>query len=259
MKKIQLKKIYIGTSGWIYSCWNKIFYPQKLNSKEKLKFYSNHFLTVEINYSFYHLPKISTYQKWYLATPKNFLFAPKVSRFITHIKRLKNVKIAFRTFFENALTLKEKLGPFLIQLPPSFKFDKENIKRLKEFFEYLNKLKEKNKKYRIFYALEVRNETFNNKKFFELLKKYNISLVISDSSCWIKIEKPDLANFIYIRFHGPDKLFASKYSKRYLKNYAQKIKKWSQKKLIFVYFNNDFFGFALENAKDLIKMIEMTV
>ena len=255
MEKIQLKKIYIGTSGWIYSHWDGIFYPKKLNSQEKLKFYSKHFLTAEINYSFYHLPKVSTYQKWYLLTPKNFLFAPKVSRFITHIKRLKGVKLAFKTFFENALTLKEKLGPFLIQLPPSFKFNEENFKRLKEFFEYLKKLREKNKKYHIFYALEIRNKTFDNKKFFDLLKKYNLALVISDSSRWIKIEKPELADFIYIRFHGPDKLFASKYSKEYLKNYAQKIKKWSQKKLVFVYFNNDFSGFALENAKDLIKML----
>jgi len=256
MRKVQLKNIYIGTSGWIYSHWNKIFYPEKLSSEEKLKFYSKHFLTTEINYSFYHLPKPSTYQKWYLATPKNFLFAPKVSRFITHIKRLKGVKKAFEIFLKNALNLKEKLGPFLIQLPPSFKFDKENLKRLKEFLEFLKKLKEKNKENKILYAIEVRNKTFNEKKFFDLLRKYNVALVISDSSRWPKLEEPDLADFIYLRFHGPDKLFASKYSKEFLKDYAKKIKKWSKKRLVFAYFNNDFYGYALENAKDLIKMVK---
>jgi len=106
------KKVYIGTSGWIYSHWNKIFYPENLNSQEKLRFYAKHFSTTEINYSFYHLPKASTYQKWYQATPKGFLFAPNVSRFITHIKRLKGIKQAFKTFFENALNLKEKTWSF---------------------------------------------------------------------------------------------------------------------------------------------------
>lgn len=249
------RKVYIGTSGWIYSHWNKIFYPENLNSQEKLKFYAKHFSTTEINYSFYHLPKPSTYQKWYQATPKGFLFAPKVSRFITHIKRLKGVKEAFKTFFENALNLKEKLGPFLIQLPPSFKFEKENFKRLKEFLEYLKKLKEKEKEIEILYALEVRHKSFENEKFFNLLKKYDVALVISDSSRWPKIEKPELASFVYLRFHGPDQLFASKYSCKDLKKYAQKIKKWRKTKTIFAYFNNDFYGFALENAKELIKMI----
>ncbi len=251
-----LKKIYIGTSGWVYPHWLGIFYPSKLNSQEKLKFYAQKFLTTEINYSFYHLPRVSTYQKWYRLTPKNFLFAVKVSRLITHIKKLKNVKTAFKVFLINALNLKEKLGPFLIQMPPSFKFNQENFLRLKSFFKNLKAIREKEKKISIRYALEVRHKSFESQKFFELLKKYDVALVISDASRWPKIEVPEISSFIYLRFHGPNQLFASKYSKGFLKIYAQKIKKWAKKKPVFVYFNNDFSGYALENALQLIKMIK---
>ena len=121
--------LFIGTSGWVYSHWERIFYPENLPSKDKLKYYSQHFKTVEINYSFYHLPRPSTYQNWYSQTPDDFLFAVKASRFITHIKRLKGVKDAWKQFLENALNLKEKLGPILFQFPSSFKTTEENLKR----------------------------------------------------------------------------------------------------------------------------------
>jgi len=112
-------KLYIGTSGWVYGHWEGIFYPENLASKDKLKYFSQHFKTAEINYSFYHLPRPSTYQNWHSQTPADFIFAAKASRFITHIKRLGGVKEAWQQFIENALYLKEKLGPILFQFPPS--------------------------------------------------------------------------------------------------------------------------------------------
>ena len=126
-------KFYIGTSGWVYSHWEGIFYPEDLSGKDKLKYFSEHFKTAEVNYSFYHLPKPITYQNWYKQTHKDFIFSVKASRFITHIKRLKEVKDPWKTFLENALNLKEKLGPILFQFPPNFSATEENIKRLQDF------------------------------------------------------------------------------------------------------------------------------
>ena len=138
-------KLYIGTSGWAYSHWDGIFYPENLAYKDKLKYFSQRFKTAEINYSFYHLPRPTTYQNWYLQTPEDFLFAVKASRFITHVKKLKGVKAAWKTFLENALRLKEKLGPILFQFPPSFKATSENIKRLEQFLKYITKNRKRNK------------------------------------------------------------------------------------------------------------------
>lgn len=247
-----MSKIYIGTSGWIYGHWEKIFYPENLKNNEKLKFYSEKFNTVEINYSFYHQPRPTTYQNWYNQTPKNFLFAVKISRFITHIKRLKNIEKSWEKFLENAITLKEKTGSFLLQLPPSFKCDNENLKRIESFLEF-----SKRKNPKIYLAIETRNKTFENNKFFNLLKKHNTALVISDSPTWIKIEKPELADFIYIRMHGSKKLFSSKYTKEELEDLAFKIKKWKKDKEIFVYFNNDALGFAVENANTLKEILRI--
>ena len=96
-------KLYVGTSGWVYGDWNGIFYPENLSSKDRLRYFSQHFKTAEINYSFYHLPKPETYQNWYNQTPADFAFAVKASRYITHIKRLRGVKTAWKRFLNNAL------------------------------------------------------------------------------------------------------------------------------------------------------------
>jgi len=238
-------KLFIGTSGWVYSHWEKIFYPEDLPGKDKLKYFSQHFKTTEINYSFYHLPRPSTYQNWYLQTPEDFLFSVKASRFITHIKRLKGVKEAWKTFIKNALNLKEKLGPILFQFPSSFKATEENIKRLEDFLKLITKNK-------LRYAFEFRHQSWCDKKVYDLLKKYKVVWVIADSSSYPKAEVVT-ANFVYIRMHGSKVLFTSNYTKRELKDLAQKIKKWLKTSNVYIYFNNDAYGYATENAKELIK------
>jgi uncharacterized protein YecE (DUF72 family) len=242
-----MKKLYIGTSGWIYFHWQGIFYPEDLPSKDKLKYFSQHFKTAEINYSFYHLPRPSSYQNWYLQTPEDFLFAVKASRFITHIKRLSGVKEAWEQFLENALYLKEKLGPILFQFPPSFRANAVEIKRLEDFLKLITKDK-------IRYAFEFRHKSWQDKKIYELLKKYNVAWVIADSSRYPKVEVVT-ADFVYIRMHGSKILFASKYTKKELEDLAQKIKKYLKQGLdVYVYFNNDAYGYAIENAKELLKL-----
>lgn len=246
-------KIYIGTSGWVYGHWEGIFYPQGLKGKEKLKYFSQYFKTTEINYSFYHLPRPQTYQNWYFETPKDFLFSVKASRLITHIKRLKGVEEIWKNFLENALSLLKKLGPILFQFPPSFKTDKENLKRLKNFLKIISKDKRKHKN--LSFAFEFRHESWCDEEIYQLLRKYGVAWVIADSPYWPKAEKVT-SNFVYVRMHGSKKLFASKYTKEELKNLAEKIKKWKKEKLkVFVYFNNDAYGFAIENARELLEMI----
>lgn len=255
-------KLHIGTSGWIYGDWTRVFYPVDLSSKDKLKYFSQHFKTAEINYSFYHLPRPSTYQNWYNQTPKDFIFAVKVSRFITHIKRLKGVKKAWQTFISNALNLKEKLGPILFQFPPSFKATEENIKRLEEFLELI-KSRPKGRspdwspafRQRLRFAFEFRHKSWCEEKIYNLLKKYDVAWVIADSPSYPKAELAT-ADFVYIRMHGSQVLFGSKYTNKELKDLAQKIKKWLKQKLdVYVYFNNDFHGYAIENTQQLMRLV----
>lgn len=255
-----MSKLYIGTSGWVYEDWVGIFYLADLPSKDKLKYFSQHFKTTEINYSFYHLPRLSTYQNWYNQTPADFVFAVKASRFITHIKRLKGVREAWKTFINNALNLKEKLGPILFQFPPSFKATEENIKRLEEFLINMRRsdppMKSDLKKIKI--AFEFRHPTWCDDKIYKLLKKYNTAWVMADSPNYPKAEIVT-ADFVYIRMHGSQVLFASKYTDKELKELSQKIKKWLRQGLdVYIYFNNDFSGYAIENAKELLRFCKLT-
>ena len=247
-----MSKLYIGTSGWVYSHWEGIFYPEDLPSKDKLRYFSQYFKTTEINYSFYHLPRPSTYQNWYKQTPEDFLFAVKTSRFITHIKRLKEVKEAWKTFIENALCLENKLGPFLFQFPPNFKATPENLKRIAEFLKFTC-LKWKSKHLRL--AFEFRHKSWCNKKVYNLLKKYKAAWVIADSPSYPKAEIVT-GDFVYIRMHGGKVLYTSNYLKKELKDWAKKIKKYLKQRLdVYVYFNNDAMGYAIENAKTLQEIL----
>jgi len=264
-------KVYIGTSGWVYPHWENIFYPETLPSKNKLKYFSRHFKTTEVNYSFYRLPRPVTYQNWYSQTPGDFLFAVKASRFITHIRRLKDVKEPWEIFIKNALNLREKLGPVLFQFPSSFKATEENIKRLKGFLRFIYAAGSRRylrKSAVLRFAFEFRHKTWCQEKIYKILKKYNTAWVIADSPNYPYIEtlkkfrsgrstkggnrpKAEIltADFVYIRMHGSKVLFSSKYTKKELKDLAKKIKRWSKNKDIFVYFNNDAYGHAIENAR----------
>ena len=248
-------KLLIGTSGWVYGHWEGIFYPEGLPSKDKLKYFSQHFKTTEINYSFYHLPRPSTYQNWYNQVPADFIFAVKASRFITHIKRLKNIKKAWEQFIGNALYLKEKLGSILFQFPPSFKATEENIKCLESFLKLIRTDSLSNSCKFARYAFEFRHKSWRDGKNYKLLEKYSIAWVIADSPSYPKAEEVT-ADFVYIRMHGSKVLFSSKYTNKELKDLSQKIKKWLRKGLdIYIYFNNDAYGYAIENAKMLKKLI----
>lgn len=242
-------KLYIGTSGWSYPHWEGIFYPEDLAKKKQLEYFSQHFDTVELNSPFYHLPRESTFAGWYKRTSKDFVFAVKVSRFISHIKYLKDCEEPWLNFYQRAKLLKEKLGPFLVQLPPNWKKD---LDRLKDFVKTVKKVSPQEK-----FAFEFRHETwFCPEIYHSFEKEKDVCFCMADSNRWPKTQEIT-DNFVYLRFHGPGQLYGSKYSKKDLENWAVKIKDYlKQGRDVFCYFNNDFQGFAIENAKELLKLCE---
>lgn len=255
--------IYIGTSGYNYDHWRRVFYPENLPQNKWLEFYIQHFKTVELNVTFYRLPQESVFKSWYRRAPADFLFSCKGSRFITHIKKLNDVKEATQLFFKRVMLLKEKLGMVLWQFPPQLKAESQKSKvKIKTENSKLNNLKNfKNflkllSKYKVHQAFEFRDESWFCKEIYNLLKKYNCALVAVDSSRYPLVEKIT-ADFVYIRFHGSRALFNSNYTKSELQNWARKIKRRQKQKLdIYCYFNNDAQGFAVKNAKELKTILD---
>jgi len=236
-----MPNIYIGTSGFTYKHWQGIFYPKDLPEKDWLKFYSQKFNSVEINASFYHLLKATTYQRWARETPKDFIFVLKASRYITHLQRLKTNLPTLDNFLQPAKDLKEKLNCILWQLPAGLPADK---KLLADFGKLLKSHPiAKNLRH----AFEFRHQSWFHNNIYSILKFYNFALVIAHSHRWPVVIK-STASYVYLRFHGST-LYASDYSMTELKKWAscgQKFLKENQD--FYAFFNNDAQGFALKNA-----------
>jgi uncharacterized protein YecE (DUF72 family) len=250
--------LYIGTSGWMYKDWGKAFYPPEMK-KGHLQFLAAEFNTVEVNSSFYHLPRASTFAKWKNETPERFVFAVKLSRFITHQKKLVDCKEPLLHFFTAARDIGEKLGVILIQLPPSLKYDHTAVE---DFLKELRKAEKKefvrkSQKVRTRFVLEPRNKTWMEHATDArvLLKKYEVPLVFPHSAKIPSFTPDDeniLGGHVYVRFHGPSEFAASRYGAARLRPWAERIKKWRKKKLtVFVYFNNDIHGHAIHDARTL--------
>ncbi len=242
--------ILIGTSGWHYTHWLGLFYPPEVTGYKELSFHAEHFNTVENNSSFYRISRESTYKTWIRMTPKNYKFSMKLNKIITHVNRLEltdEVKEKIKQILTSTQVLGEKMGAIVIQLPPSFKPDVKHIEKfLKYFTKEIAKLE-----YKFDVAIEFRNKAMFVESIFNLLKKYNVALV-SDQSSRYPASREVTADIAYIRLHGPEKLFASKYTTEQLQDWAKYIKKLSKtEKRVYVYFNNDFHGYALDNAKEL--------
>lgn len=238
-------KVYIGTSGWHYAHWVRTFYPNGTPGSEFLLYYTSHFGTVEINNTFYHLPMNQTLRDWGAGTPKDFLFACKGSRFITHIKKLKDPRQSVRRFFHAVTVLGKKLGPILFQLPPRWGI---NATRLEEFLNVLPK------KYR--FVFEFRDESWFDQSIFDLLTKHNAAF------CLYHLEgrwSPEVvtADFVYVRLHGPNGAYQGDYDDKILRAWAKKCMKWSSEgKDVYCYFDNDQKGYAAKNALKFKQMTE---
>lgn len=238
-------KVHIGTSGWHYKHWIGKFYPDGTKPPQFRDHYLKHFKTVELNSPFYHLPSFETFKGWREATPSDFIFAVKASRFITHMKKLKEPQTSFDNFIKNADGLEEKLGPILFQLPPGWAFNEE---RFRDFLDVLPK-----NSYR--YTFEFRNHTWYNDTVCELLEKNNISFCIYELEYH---QSPQLvtADFVYVRLHGPETKYAGNYSYKTMEYWAEKCQEWqNQNKDIYIYFDNDQDAYAAFNAQTLINLV----
>jgi len=237
-------KVYIGTSGYYYPNWIKKFYPEDLKSSDYITYYQKFFNTVEINSTFYHMPKPSTMKTLKSKVSKDFKISVKAPKIITHIKKLKNCNEELLKFFDSISNLKENLGVVLFQLLPQLKFDKDLL------LDFISNLKPDIK-----YAFEFRHKTWLNSDTYEILKKFNISFVITHGDNY-PFEKVETADFVYIRLHGPKELYASSYSLEELREWSIYIKELeSASKTVFVYFNNDFYGYAIDNATTLKNLL----
>jgi uncharacterized protein YecE (DUF72 family) len=270
----------IGMSGWTYAPWRGTFYPEDLTQKQELYYASRQVNSIEINGSFYSLQTPKSYEGWYGATPGDFVFSVKGGRYITHMRRLREIETPLATFFASGiLALKEKLGPVLWQFPPNMKFD---AGKFEAFFKLLprdmegaaelarkhrGKMKaraylkvEENRPIR--HAVEIRHASFEDEAFLALLREYNVAIVVADTAGkWPLIEEVT-ADFVYVRLHGDEQLYVSGYSDAALKHWAAKLRKWTRgRKGVdgFVYFDNDVKVRAPHDARALAKMMGVGV
>jgi uncharacterized protein YecE (DUF72 family) len=232
--------IHIGTSGWHYQHWKGPVYPDKLPASKMLEYYTQHFDTVELNNTFYRLPTENGLETWRESTPSGFLFAAKGSRFLTHMKKLKDPAPGIAKFFERVDRLGKKLGPIVFQLPPWWEV---NAARMEEFLEALPP--------RHKYAFELRNPTWHTAEIYRLLRRRNAAFCIFE----IAGEFSGLevtANFTYVRLHGPGGAYQGSYPHATLHKWAERIGAW-RKDLggVYVYFDNDQAGYAVQNAREL--------
>jgi uncharacterized protein YecE (DUF72 family) len=275
MPRVRTGCIRVGISGWRYASWRGVFYPKELRNKDELAHASTRFATIEINGTFYSLQRPELFAAWYAGTPEKFVFAVKGGRFITHMKKLRDVEIPLANFFASGvLRLREKLGPILWQFPADFAFDEA---RLDAFLRLLPRNTAEAAQLagrhdhrvagrswmgpvpasRLRYAVEVRHRSFMTMRFVSLLRRHRVALVFADSADFPYFE--DLtSDFVYLRLHGSEELYVSGYADVALARWAARISAWAAGKAprdairigatpsasvksrdVYVYFDND--------------------
>jgi uncharacterized protein YecE (DUF72 family) len=241
-------QIWIGTSGWHYKHWVGHYYPARCPPANMLSHFAKEFPTVEVNNSFYRLPEKSTFSGWRQQVPTGFLFAVKASRFITHIKKLKDAEDAVKLLLRRAEPLGDALGPILFQLPPQWKL---NLERLDEFLNVLPVGRQ--------YAMEFRELSWCREQVYERLRRHRVAFCLHD---WREMAWPHpiTADFTYIRFHGSGQCYGGSYPDQVLGEWAERIYNWAgDLRKVFVYFNNDLGGHAIRNARRLRRMLGETI
>lgn len=230
--------LHIGTSGWSYDHWRGPFYPEDLPKSEWLRFYAEHFTSVEINNSFYQLPSADTLAHWRETVPPGFTFAFKANRYITHMKKLKDPEQPLNTLYERTEVLGAKLGPILFQLPPSWRFDGE---RLSHFLDALSSDHR--------HAFEFRDERWITPEALDLLHEHEQAFCIYDFGGRLS-PKEVTTDFVYVRLHGPlDEPYRGSYNVVTLAGWAGAFSSWRrQDRDVYCYFDNDESGCATKDA-----------
>ena len=283
----------IGISGWNYKGWRGVFYPKALAQKRELEFASRALNSIEINGSFYSLQRPESYRRWRRATPDNFIFAVKGGRFITHMKKLREIESPLANFFASGiLALEQKLGPILWQFPPNFRW---NPQRFRDFFKLLprttkeaaalgkqhdSKLKTRawlkiERERTLRYCVEIRHSSFLVREFFDLLREFNVGFVFADTAGKWPYAEDLTSDFVYCRLHGDTQLYVSGYSGNALDWWAARLNLWREgtqpddarliaprrknesRHDIFVYFDNDAKAHAPFDALELARRMNV--
>lgn len=273
--RIREPELRIGISGWTYAPWRGEFYPKGLAHRRELEYASERLSSIEINGTFYAMQKPSSFEKWRAETPEDFVFSIKGGRYITHVKRLVGVETALANFFATGvLSLGPKLGPFLWQLPPNLQFDAD---KLSAFFDLLprsataavelaerrdEKLADDRVSLRtdgdrpLRHSLEVRHASFQTDEAVELLREKDIAFVVADTAGRYPYIDTPTSDFMYVRMHGDEELYASGYGDEALDMWAERIAGWTASgRDVFVYFDNDVKGYAPFDAMRLMELV----
>lgn len=243
-RRLAVAKVLIGISGWSYADWAGQFYPVEIPKTRWLEYYCHRFATVEINSSFYRLPKEMTFAKWRERVPEDFVFAVKASRYITHIKKLNDPVESARLFLTRTRFLGGKLGPVLFQLPPGLKARLDKLEQL-----LLSRPRD------LRYCFEFRHTSWFCREVYDLLRRHNCALCIADSPEFpLVIQRT--ADFSYFRLHGSPVLYRSRYSHEELKAWAERIERFLDENAdVYVYFDNTDDGYATINAQELMSLL----
>jgi uncharacterized protein YecE (DUF72 family) len=262
----------IGISGWTYQGWRGDFYPGGLPHRRELEYAASRLSSIEVNGSFYSLQRPSSYQRWHDDTPDDFVFAVKGGRFITHLKRLRDVEVPLANFFASGpLALGHKLGPILWQLPERLEFD---ATVLEEFLAQLPRTTAEaaalgarhderlagdrvdttvRVEQRIRHAVEARSKTFADEAFYELLARHQVGCVLADTAGRWPVLDRRTSDLRYVRLHGDRELYASGYTPAALDSWATRCRQWlADGEDVVVYFDNDAKGFAPHDAMALL-------
>ena len=269
-------EVRIGISGWNYNFWRGEFYPKGLAQRRELEYASRQMNSIEINGTFYSLQRPSSYRKWHDETPDDFLFSVKGPMYLTHRKRLKDIRQPLANFFASGvLLLGKKLGPILWQFPAFLPYDRD---RMSAFLKLLprtstaasrlaheHNLKKDDwiapdfvAKTKIRYAFEPRHESFFCEDFIALLREHNAALVFADTAGKFPYAEDLASDLVYIRLHGSEEIYASGYTTEELDRWAARMKRWRvglqprdaiciskksfrprEERDVFVYFDND--------------------
>jgi uncharacterized protein YecE (DUF72 family) len=230
--------VRIGTSGWVYPHWRGRFYPKDLPSARWLAYYAERFDTVELNNPFYRQPSLRQFERWRRSVPEGFAYAVKLNRFITHIKRLAVEAETVARSYDTVAGLGPALAAMLVQLPPRSKFDRDR------FDGFMRSVARRRRRH----ALEPRDASWLTDEALETLRGHRVALCVTDTPRWPS-RVAVTADFVYLRFHGPGRLYASPYDDAQLRDWAARIAAWRDAGLdVLAYFNNDERGYAPRDA-----------
>lgn len=285
--------IRIGISGWRYEGWRGVFYPEGLRQQDELAYAAARFASIELNGSFYSLQRPAYYAAWRDATPSNFVFSVKGGRYVTHVRRLREVETPLANFFASGvLTLGDKLGPFLWQFPPSFAYDAEAFAAFLPLLprdteaavrmalaghsdwmrDRIDVTVSEHRPLR--HAIEVRHRSFRDPAFVAQLRRHGVALVVADTAGRWPLLEDVTADFMYLRLHGDEELYASGYTDDALERWAGRIRAWAAggepddaqrvlatpapeqaRREVFVYFDNDVKARAPFDARSLAEKL----